>query len=327
MMDSHGHTIQRIFGGVDLGGTHAVCAVGRGPGDVRRQARFATRGPQETLADIAGFFAKALDEGVPLAGIGISAFGPLDRAPASPTYGRMLATPKAGWAGVDILEPLRSLGLPLSVDTDVNGAALAEGRWGAARGLDDFAYVTVGTGIGVGLVAGGRLVNGIGHPELGHYMPPRHPDDHFAGCCPFHGDCLEGLASGTALAARVAPMLPEALPDDHPALGLIGHYLGHLCSVLAFAAAPRRIVFGGGVSERAALIERVRSGARERIAGYLSLEAYASDLRDVIVRSAWSGSGPDRLSAGVFGGFVLAERVSAPSHGTPGATPAPSRHG
>ena len=320
------HSIQRIVGGVDLGGTHAVCAVGRAPGDIIRQARFATRGPGETLADIVGFFAGALAEGMPLVAIGVSAFGPLDRAPTSPTYGRVLATPKPGWAGTDILEALRPLGLPLALDTDVNGAALAEGRWGAARGLADFAYVTVGTGIGVGLVAEGRLVNGIGHPELGHYTPPRHPDDAFPGCCPFHRDCLEGLASGTALAARVAPAAPETLPDDHPAFALLGHSLGHLCSVLSFTAAPRRIVFGGGVSERATLIEGVRRSARTYLAGYLSQEAYTGDLGDVIVRSAWSGARPERLSAGVFGGFVLAERVNAPCPENPAALRAPSRH-
>ena len=323
---SVGNSVQRIVGGVDLGGTHAVCAVGRGPLDIIRQVRFSTRGPTETLSDIAGFFAAALSEGVPIAAIGISAFGPLDRAPASPDYGRVLATPKPGWAGMDILEPLRSLGLPLSIDTDVNGAALAEGRWGAARGLDNFAYVTVGTGIGVGVVAGGRLVNGIGHPELGHYTPPRHPEDVFPGCCPFHGDCLEGLASGRALAARIAPASPEALSDDHDAFGLLGHYLGHLCSVLAFAAAPRRIVFGGGVSERGALIERVRQSARHYLGGYLSQDAYTGDLCDVIVRSAWSASGPERLSAGVFGGFVLAESVSEPCPSNPAGIHAPSRH-
>lgn len=329
-MEDHSRT--GFLGGVDLGGSHATCVVGRGPDVLERIARFSTRGPAETLADIVGFFSRAISDGLPVAAIGVSAFGPLDRDPASRTYGRVLATPKPSWTGTDILGRLRTLDIPVVIDTDVNGAALAEGEWGAAAGFADYAYVTVGTGIGVGLVSGGRLVNGLGHPELGHYAPPRHSDDRFAGCCPFHGDCLEGLASGTALAARVHPRSPTSIGDDDPALDLVAHYLGHLCSVISFTISPRRIVFGGGVLARETLLGRVRKAARARIAGYLPAAIYAGDLADVVVRSRWTAATSD-VTAGALGGLSMASRVagergglSVSSRRNSGATPAPFRH-
>ncbi len=193
--------MERLFGGIEAGGTKFVCLVGDHEGTILAERRLPTRGPRETMADAIAFLREA-SAADPLQAIGVGAFGPLDLRPG-PGYGRILATPKPGWSGAEIAGPLRdAFGVPVAVDTDVTAAALAEGRWGAARGLATFAYMTVGTGIGVGIVAGGRPLHGLVHPEAGHVSVPRMPGDDFPGVCPFHGSCLEGMASGPAMAAR-----------------------------------------------------------------------------------------------------------------------------
>ena len=255
-----------LFGGIEAGGTKFVCGMGDPDGGSRRTVRIPTTSPDETIGAALAFFRAAPE---PLAAIGIASFGPVDLDPASPTYGRLLATPKPGWAGVDLRGRIADgLGLPAGIDTDVNAAALAEAR--AAGDLRDLAYVTVGTGIGVGLIVGGQPVHGRGHPELGHIAPRRHPAHAgFAGTCPFHGDCLEGLASGTAIeAAWGAPL--DALPSDHPAHAAITDYCAQLCATLLFATAPARIVLGGGVMTGGALLPGIRRATARKIASYLA---------------------------------------------------------
>ncbi|MFM8288272.1 MAG: ROK family protein, partial [Planctomycetaceae bacterium] len=210
-----------------------------------------------------------------LAALGVASFGPIDLDPRSPTQGFITTTPKLAWQFADLLGPLRRAfpTLPLGFDTDVNGAALGEARWGAARGLEDFVYVTVGTGIGGGGLARGRLLHGLLHPEMGHMGLPQVGDDPFAGSCPFHGRCWEGLCSGPAIAAR-AGLPAELLPPDHPAWELTVRYMAHALMNLTCVLSPRRIVIGGSVRKggllgEARFFERLRAAFREVLAGYI----------------------------------------------------------
>src|SRR5579864_2436407 len=191
-----------LYAGVELGGTKCVAILAGSPDDIVAREVIATTSPEETLTAIER---RLLDwQNIHhFDALGIASFGPIDVDPCSPTYGHMLATPKPGWAGADIAGRLQSaIGVAAPFDTDVNGAALAEMRWGAGQGFEDFAYITVGTGVGVGLIVRGRPTRGFGHCELGHIRVARLPGDDWKGSCPFHGDCVEGLASGSALKAR-----------------------------------------------------------------------------------------------------------------------------
>ena len=232
----------RQFAGVELGGTKCVALLARGPGEVLARETVPTTTPAETLGTI-----RSLLDRWQFDALGIASFGPVDLDRGSTTYGRIRNTPKPGWAGADVVGRLRRDGTPVSFDTDVNGAALAEMRWGAGQGLNDFAYVTVGTGIGVGLIANGRPLRGFAHCELGHIRVARLPGDDFAGSCPFHGDCAEGLASGPAVAARVGAERAQALAPEDPAWEPIVWTLAQLCHAIVCAAAPHAIVIGGGV--------------------------------------------------------------------------------
>jgi fructokinase len=301
-----------IYGGVDAGGTKFLCAIGRTPTEIDKVRSIETTSESETLGEVAKFFNDWLADGNELASIGVASFGPLERDPHAPNYGKLCNSPKRGWEQADIGGFIsRSVPVPLKIDTDVNGAALAEGRWGAARGKNHFSYVTVGTGIGVGIVADGRLVNGLMHPELGHYRPPRHTDDAFEGLCPFHRDCLEGLASGPALLARVDNHPLDSLADDDTTWQFAAYYLAHLCSLLLLTSAPARIILGGGVMRRDTLLKRIRQATREMLGDYLSHPLYAASLDNVIVPSGLAGmrAGGTTINAGVLGGFILAEQA------------------
>lgn len=285
-------------GGVEAGGTKFICVIGRQDGTILTRARFPTDDPALTLAATAAFFRGEIDRHGHLAGIGVAAFGPLELRPDHPRFGTIGATPKPGWAGADMLEPLRGLGVPLAIDTDVNGAALAEARWGAAQGCDQFVYLTVGTGIGAGVIIDGRPLHGVGHPEAGHVTVPREPADDFPGVCPFHGDCLEGLASGPAMAARwgrSAELLSGAERDA--AIALEAGYLAAGIRTLIYTLAPQRVVIGGGVSALPGLIEQVNDRLRATLNGY---PGHPEHERDVVVLA---GLGDD---AGPAGSLALA---------------------
>jgi fructokinase len=256
-----------LLGGVEAGGSTWVCAVGTGADDLRERADVPTTTPDETLGRVRAFFER--QDG--LTALGIGTFGPADVDPASPTWGFVTTTPKPGWAHTDVAGALGARGVPVGFDTDVNAAALGERRWGAAQGLDTFAYVTVGTGIGGGVCAGGELVHGLQHPELGHVRIPHDRElDPFPGSCPFHGDCLEGLASASAIEARRGRPAAE-LPDDDPVWALEAHYLALGMVNLICAASPQRIVLGGGVLRRTGLLERVREEVDALLAGYVAM--------------------------------------------------------
>ncbi|HEY2991783.1 MAG TPA: ROK family protein [Methylomirabilota bacterium] len=278
-------------GGLEAGGTKFVCAVGRGP-DVAADTRIATTTPRETLERAIAFFRQH----GPIAALGVASFGPVDLDPRSPTYGFITTTPKPGWADTDVLGPLRAaLGVPVAFDTDVNAAALAEHRWGAGRGVGSVVYVTVGTGIGGGAVVNGRPVHGLVHPEMGHVrIPHDRIADPFAGVCPRHGDCWEGLAAAPALTARWGRPA-ESLPDDHPAWPMEARYLalGLVNAILTLS--PERVVLGGGVLARTGLLERVRTSVSELLGGYVrAAEIVAPALGE---------------RSGVLGALALAEDV------------------
>jgi fructokinase len=252
---------------VELGGTKCVCTLAAGPGAIAEREIIPTTTPDETLGRIERVLRSWRFDG-----LGIASFGPVDLDPSSPTWGFVSATPKPGWRGTDVAGRLgRAVGMAAAFDTDVNGAALAEIKWGAGRGSRDFAYVTVGTGVGVGLIVNGAPTRGFLHCELGHLRIARRPGDDWPGACPFHGACVEGLACGGAIAARTGRPASE-LAEDDPAWDAVGHALAQLCHALVCAAAPQRIVIGGGVvSGRPHLLPRIEAMLVESLAGYVAL--------------------------------------------------------
>ena len=293
-----------LYGAIEAGGTKFVCAAGYGAPAIQDGWRevIPTTTPEATLGAVISFFERIRKEAGAFAGIGVGAFGPVDIDPRSPTWGALLATPKPGWSGVSLVKPLSRFG-PVVIDTDVNAAALAESRFGAGAGVDSLVYVTVGTGIGGGVVVGGRSIGGMLHPEMGHIRVRRDPrDEGFAGVCPFHGDCLEGLASGPAVVARWQAEL-RSLPGEHPGIEIIGGYLGQLAATIALMLSAQRIVFGGGVMSDERLLPHIREAAHRELAGYLPVEGRAGGFVRLIVAPALGSQ------AGIAGALLLAERA------------------
>jgi len=289
------------FGGIEAGGTKWVCAIGTGPADILETVTFPTTHPEETIARAAKFFSANGS----LAALGIGSFGPIDVRRTSPTWGRITTTPKPGWGDTDVVAVLgASLDVPIGVDTDVNAAALGEHRWGAARGLETFCYITVGTGIGGGGMANGRLMHGLLHPELGHMRVPHDRAlDPFDGVCPYHGDCLEGLASGEAIHRRWGAFADDGerarayeLEADYLSLGL----LNVICTL-----SPERIILGGGVMKEQSLLPLIRARVRGLAAGYFEAPQLAEAIDDYVVAPELG----DR--AGVLGALELARLALA----------------
>ncbi|MGE0360118.1 MAG: ROK family protein [Vicinamibacterales bacterium] len=294
-----------LLGGIEAGGTKFVCVVGSGPDDVRAEQRLATTTPDETLAAVRRFFADAREAHGPFAAIGVGSFGPVDLRPGSPRFGWITSTPKPGWADTDLVGPLRdAFGVPVAFDTDVNAAAVGEWRWGAAQGLSSVLYLTVGTGIGGGALIDGRSVHGLVHPEMGHVRVPHdRAVDPFDGTCPFHGDCLEGLASGPAIQARWAAPA-ESLPPDHPAWALEARYLALALHNYVCTLSPERIVVGGGVAAPPHLLPRVRRELATLLNGYVRSPALAEGLGAYVVVPALGHR------SGVLGALAMAERLA-----------------
>jgi fructokinase len=292
----------KLYGGVETGGTWCVCALGTGPGELVAHDRFPTGPPQETLDRIVAFF--ATDAHPAPAAIGLGSFGPVDADPQSPTWGSVTTTPKPGWAHTPVGGVLRDrLGVPVAFDTDVSAAALGEQRWGAGRDAPSLCYLTVGTGVGAGLLVDGRPLHGLVHPEAGHLRVPHDTvRDPFVGVCPFHGDCWEGLAGGPALSARWGIQARD-LPDEHPAWALEAEYLALGILSIVMVASPHRVVLGGGVMERAPLLGLVRTRLRELVGGYLEAPLLGADIDRFLVRPEL---GDD---AGVLGAIVLAQQL------------------
>lgn len=261
-----------MIAGIELGGTKCVCTLATGPGDIRDQQAVPTADPETTLGALAAILTDWAAR-TPYAALGVASFGPIDLDPASPNYGHILQTPKPGWAMTDVLGPLsRVADVPMAFDTDVNGAALAEMRWGAGRGMADFAYITVGTGVGVGLIVNGRPTRGLGHCELGHLRVPRLAGDRLPGGCPYHDDCVEGMAGGGALARVLGNRDVAMLMPDDPVWDRVAHAVTCLCHALVVSAGPRRIAIGGGVFGRQPhLLPRIEPMLRASINGYVPI--------------------------------------------------------
>ena len=301
---------RRVLGAIEAGGTKFRCALVRGVDEVLASRRIPTSSPQATLGAVVEFFAAAEREFGAADAFGVAAFGPVDLDAASPSYGRILPTPKAGWSGTDLRAPLIArFGRPVAIDTDVNAAARAEAALGAGRSCRSLAYVTVGTGIGGGVIRDGVPLRGLMHPEMGHIPVRRDPrDGSFAGVCPFHGDCLEGLASGPAIEARWGGPLDRFAPP-HPALEVIGGYLGQLVAALALLISCERIVLGGGVTSGGALLPHVRRSARGFLNGYLPVERLRGDLQDFVVPPGL-GERSGLTGAALLAAGIACERTS-----------------
>ena len=293
----------RLFGAVEAGGTKFVCAVGNDRGEILAQERFPTRDPKSTLADMHAFLRRGRSLGE-LSAIGVASFGPIELDPTSGRFGFIGRTPKAGWSGTDIAGGLaREFRCPIGFDTDVNAAALAEHRWGAARGVENLVYLTVGTGIGGGVVVDGAPIHGLLHPEIGHVYLRRHPLDlEFRGVCPFHGDCAEGVASGPAILARAGAPLQQ-LDEAHPQWEIEADYLGQLCAQLVVTVSPRRIVIGGGVMSQPRLLPLIRPRLRHWLGGYIDRSEILTGTDQYVVAPELGDN------AGVLGALILALRA------------------
>ena len=285
-----------LYGGIEGGGTKFVCAVGTGPGDISDRLRIPTTTPDETLTAVGAYFA-----GHAVDAVGIASFGPVEIRPTHPDFGRITTTPKAGWEGADLIAAVTAArDVPVAIDTDVNGAALAEARWGAGSGRRSVLYVTVGTGLGGGAAIDGRTLRGLVHPEMGHVSVERLEGDSFAGVCPFHGDCLEGMASGTAMRRRWGRSASELGDDIDRAVAVESHYLAAGFRQFVYTLAPDVIVMGGGVSHLPGLHE----ATNERLVAMMSGYATQPEHRDGFVVPP--GLGDD---AGIAGALALAHHA------------------
>lgn len=293
--------MSELYGGVETGGTWCVCALGRGPEEIVAEEQFPTSDPDTTLARIVEFFRR--NPGA--AAIGIGSFGPVDRDRRSSTWGYVTTTPKPGWQHVSVASVVgEQLGLPVVFDTDVTAAAIAEHRWGAGQGIEALCYLTVGTGIGAGLVLDGRPWHGLVHPEVGHVRIPHDlARDPFAGSCPVHGDCWEGLASGHAIGARWQQG-PDQLPAEHPGWALEAEYLALGILSIVLIASPQRVIVGGGVMDHPRLRASVGARLRELVGGYLDTPMLGDEIDSYLVSPLLG----DR--AGVLGAIALAMSTS-----------------
>lgn len=293
--------MKKYYGGVEAGGTKFVCVVASGPDDILAQERFPTTDPTETIGKTIEFF-QPFVESNQLAALGIASFGPVDLDKKSSTYGYITTTPKPKWAMANLVGGIHdALKIPIAFDTDVNAAAHGEYYWVPEnRELDPLLYITVGTGIGVGVVVNGNTLHGLIHPEAGHmFIPHDHSLDPYPGSCPFHEDCLEGLANGPAMAKRWGQPA-ETLPDDHPGWDLEAWYLGLMISNLIFNFSPKRVVLGGGVPQHTGLIEKVRANVQKQLNGYIRSPRVLDHIDELIVKPTLGNH------AGVMGAIALA---------------------
>jgi fructokinase len=296
--------MSQVFAGIEAGGTKWVCMIASHPGDVRATTRFNTGTPENTIGSAIEFIKKQVADKDDLGGIGIGSFGPLDLNRDSKTYGYLTTTPKSGWANTDLIEPFKTqFDLPIGLDTDVNAAALGEYRWGAGQGLSDFIYLTVGTGIGGAAISNHELIHGMIHPEMGHIFIPHNKErDPFPGVCPYHGDCLEGMATGPAIKARWGKPAEE-LPPEHPAWQLEAHYLGLGIANFILTLSPQRVILGGGVMEQSQLFPLIRNEVRDLLGGYIASAEIIGDSDQYIVPPLLGSQ------AGVLGAVAIAQQA------------------
>lgn len=283
-----------MLGAIEAGGTKFVCAVGDEKGTIVERIQIPTTVPEETMPQVIAFFKKFTVDA-----IGIGSFGPIDVNMESPTYGNITSTPKPGWKDYPFVQTVKeAIGVPIGFNTDVNAAALGEASFGAAKGLDSCLYITVGTGIGAGAIVQGQLLQGWSHPEMGHILLRRHPEDSYQGKCPYHGDCLEGMAAGPAIEARWGDKGVN-LVDRPEVWDLEGYYLAQALMQYILILSPKKIILGGGVSHQEAVFAAIYKYLPELLNDYVSLP----ELSDYIVRP---GLGDN---AGITGALMLADRA------------------
>lgn len=267
-----------LIGAVEAGGTKIVCGIGNASGEVLERESFPTEQPEKTIERIVDYFRDK-----DAAAIGYGSFGPINIDESSPQYGYVTTTPKPGWSNYPVLPELRkALNVPFGWDTDVNAAALGEAIWGAAKGLDSCLYYTIGTGVGVGVYLEGKLTHGLVHPEGGHVLTRLYPGDTFKGVCPYHGNCLEGVAAGPAIQARWGVKANE-LPSDHEAWEIEAYYIGQALASAVLLTSPKKIILGGGVMHQTHLFPLIREQVRRNLNGYVSASALAENIDEYIV--------------------------------------------
>ena len=294
----------KLYGGIEAGGTKFVCAVSEVGQNEKLigEERFPTQDPENTIQKVVDFFNKQVRLHGSLSAIGIASFGPLDRRLESGNYGFITSTPKPGWANFDFVGSIREhFPIPVGFDTDVDGSALGEFRWGAGRGLNSLVYLTIGTGIGGGAITNGEIIHGMLHSEMGHMQIPHNWElDPFPGICPYHGDCWEGLACGPALEQRWNAKA-ETLPKDHPAWVLEADYIASALVNLILVLSPEKIILGGGVMSQRHLFGMVREKVKSLLNGYLKSDQILSHI-DTLIVSPGLGQ-----YSGVKGAIALAE--------------------
>ncbi|HEY4552393.1 MAG TPA: ROK family protein [Bacillaceae bacterium] len=288
-----------MLGAIEAGGTKFICAVGTEDGNIVDRIRFPTKTPEETMPEVIRFF-----KGRPLKGLGIGSFGPIDIDKNSQAYGHITSTPKPGWSNFPFVQTMRdALDVPIEFHTDVSGAALGELIHGAAVGLDSCLYITVGTGIGAGAAIKGNLLEGLTHPEMGHILVRKHPEDSYAGNCPYHGDCLEGLAAGPAIEHRWGKKGHE-LADITKVWKIEAYYLAQALMQYVLVLSPQKIIMGGGVMKQEHLFPLVREQVQKLLNGYVSFPEITERIEEYIVPP---GLGDD---AGIIGALKLARQAA-----------------
>lgn len=284
-----------LYGAIEAGGTKIICAIGNEKGEILETERFDTLTPDVTMPKIIEYFKRHY-----IASLGIGCFGPAGVNPDSPNYGFILDTPKLPWAHFDFLGTLKKeFEIPMAFDTDVNGAALAEYKWGAAQGVQSCIYITVGTGIGAGALIDGHLVHGLLHPEMGHILVRPHAEDTFEGACPFHGTCLEGMAAGPAVEKRWG-VKGHLLEPSHKAWEFEAYYMAQGIMSYILVLSPQKIILGGGVMGQDHLVQKIRTKVKELMNGYIKVDALGQSIDDYIVKPGLGDI------AGTYGALALA---------------------
>lgn len=283
-----------MLGAIEAGGTKFVCAVGDADGNIAERIQIPTTVPEETMEEVIAFFQKH-----PIKAIGIGSFGPIDVNEESPTYGYITSTPKTAWKNYPFVQAIKeAFDIPVGFNTDVNAAALGEAKLGAAKGLDSCLYITVGTGIGAGAVVQGKLLQGLSHPEMGHILVRRHPEDKYLGKCPYHKDCLEGLAAGPGIEERWGEKGIQLAERDE-VWDLEGFYIAQALMQYILILSPKKIILGGGVMKQKQVFSYIHKHLVELVHDYVELP----ELSDYIVSP---GLGDN---AGITGSLMLAHEA------------------
>jgi len=292
-----------MFGGIEAGGTKIVCAVGTGPDDLRDEIRFPTTSPDDTFGRIIEYFSEQ-NKTAPISAIGIATFGPVDLDKKSATFGYITPTTKPGWTNANFYGSIKNaFNVPVGIDTDVNIAGYGEYKWGAAKNLTDFLYLTIGTGIGGGGFTNGKMMHGLQHPEMGHILIPQDKsEDPFEGNCPYHKNCFEGLAAGPAIADRWGKPAQDLEPD-HPAWELEAKYISFALVNYILTLSPQRIILGGGVMDQEQILPMIMEKVKPLLGGYVQNPSLLENISDYIVKPALGNK------SGILGAIALAEET------------------